>query len=113
MLATRGLIKMKNNHSEYSDLMRARLVGGKTAMTAALLLGSALVWSSKESPPLAASVAVATILVAGFTLVAGRAAGQQFALRGFLAARGCGALGGIATLLSAAVVAALSGAVWG
>lgn len=86
-----------------------RNLGSGVAATIALLTGTLLAVQVRGKPQLALAVAGVTVGVAGFAAFAGRAAGARIARHGWPAALGIGALGGVTSLLAAAVLASAAG----
>lgn len=95
-----------------ADLERAKEIGSLTAPAVAIATGVVLSIFATRQPALLACIAGATVVVALFARSAGRVAGQQIASRTFPAALGIGALGGLASLLVAAVTASVAGLIW-
>lgn len=94
------------------DLQRAEKIGSWTATAVAIVTGVVLASFATRQPALLACVAGATVVVALFARGAGRVAGLRIASSAWPAALGIGALGGLASLLVAAVTAAAAGFLW-
>lgn len=94
------------------DRGRAEAIGSRVGVGAALLMGGVLMASAGSAPGLLVSIAAVTVGVGSFAWFAGARVGRRIEPRGVGAALGIGALGGLASLLVAAVTASLVGAIW-
>jgi hypothetical protein len=101
-----------SNISVEEPAQRARRIGSQVAMAAGALSGLVLAGLSRGNLGLVACIVATTVVVMGFASHAGRIAGAAIAPRPWPMAIAIGALGGLASLLVAAMMAGICGAVW-
>ena len=104
---------MRNESVDESASQRARRIGSRTAMAAAGLCGVTLAALAGSNAGLVASVLVTTVVVIVYARQAGAAAGAFIAPRPWPLAVAAGSVGGLSSLVVAALAAGVCGAVWG